>query len=169
MVTGLSDVITMHSLVSLVVSCLLVIVVVAAAGQFTGGVWYQAMNQPSWNPPAILMTLVWAVSYVLMAVSAWLVWCARRSLAAGVLVWWGLQLLLSIAWSWVYFGLHRPGWALAVLGLWLLAVLVVIRVFRPMVILASNLMLPLAGWLLFLWLLNFVQWQLNGGGLETIL
>jgi tryptophan-rich sensory protein len=169
MITGLSGVITMHSLVSLVLFCLLVNAVVAAGGQFTGGTWYQAMNQPYWNPSAMVMTLVWAVLYVLMAVSAWLVWCTRRSLAARALGWWGSQLLLSVAWSWVYFGLHRPGWAMAVLGLWLLAVLVVIRVFRPIAITASNLMLPLAGWLLFSWLLNFVQWHLNGGGLETIL
>jgi benzodiazapine receptor len=169
MITGLSDVIIMHRLVSLVLFCLLMILVVAAGGQFTGGDWYQAVNQPTWNPPAIVMTVVWAIMYVLMVVAAWLVWGARRGLAASALSWWGLQLLLSVAWSWVYFGLHRPGWALAVLGLWLLAVLVVTRVFRPMATAASNLMLPVAGWLLFSWLLSFVQWQLNGGGLKSIL
>ena len=158
----------MHRLASLGFFSLLVVAAVVTGGQFTGGDWYQAMNQPPWNPPGIVMASVWAVLYVLMAVSAWMVWDAMRGLAAAALGWWSLQLLLSICWSWVYFGLHRPGWALAVMSLWLLVVLIVIKTFRPVKPEASNLMLPVAGWLLFSWLLNLVQWHLNGGGLGSI-
>ena len=81
----------------------------------------------------------------------------------------GLQLLLGICWSWMYFGMHRPGWALAVMSLWLLAVFFTIKTFRPIKPQAFNLMLPVAGWLLFSWLLNLVQWHLNGGILSSVL
>ena len=158
----------MHRLVSLGVFLLLVIVAAAAGGQFVGGDWYQYMNKPAWNPSATVMASAWAVLYVLMAVSAWMVWDAMRGLARVALGWWGLQLLLSITWSWVFFGLHRVGWALAVVSLWIPVVLILIRTFRPIKQEASTLMMPLAAWLLFVWVLNFFQWRLNGGGLGSI-
>ena len=158
----------MHRLASLAVFLFLVVIAAAVGGQFVGGDWYQTMNQPSWNPSAVVMASVWAVLYVLMAVSAWMVWDAMRGLARVALAWWGLQLLLSIVWSWMFFGLHRPGFSLAVMGLWLLVVLIVIRTFRSIKLEASSLMMPVAGWLLFAWVLNFVQWRLNGGGIGTI-
>jgi len=157
----------MHRLVSLAVFLLLVVIAAAVGGQFVGGDWYLAMHQPSWNPPAMVMAPAWAVLYVLMAVSAWMIWDAMRSLARVALGWWGLQLLLGICWSWMYFGLHRVGWALAVMGLWLVAVLIVIRTFRAIKSEASSLMMPMAAWLLFAWVLNLVQWQLNGGGIGS--
>jgi len=94
----------MHRLASLAVFLLFVVIAAAVGGQFAGGEWYQAMNQPSWNPSAVVMASVWAVLYVLMAVSAWMVWDTMRGLARVALAWWGLQLLLSIVWSWMYFG-----------------------------------------------------------------
>jgi len=155
----------MHRLVSLAVFLLLVVIAAAVGGQFVGGDWYQAMNQPTWNPPAIVMAAVGAVLYVLMAVSAWMIWDAIRGLALVALSWWLLQLLLSICWSWMFFGFHRPGWALAVMGLWLLVVLVVIKTFRSIKLEAATLMMPVAAWLVFACVLNFVQWSLNGGGI----
>ena len=158
----------MHRLASLAVFLLLVVITAAVSSQFVGGDWYQAMNQPAWNPSAMMMASVWAVLYVLMAVSAWMVWDAMRGLAGVALTWWGLQLLLSMCWSWMYFGLHRTGWALAVISLWLIAVLIVIKTFRSIKLEASSLMMPVAAWLLFFWVLSFVQWHLNGGGINSI-
>ena len=154
----------MNRLVSLAVFLFLVIVTAAVGGQFVGGDWYFTMSKPAWNPSAMLMASIWAVLYVLMAVSAWMVWDSMRELARVALGWWGLQLLLNIGWSWMFFGLHRIGWALAVISLWLLVVVIVIRTFRPVRQEASVLMMPLAAWLIFVWVLNFYQWHLNGGG-----
>lgn len=158
----------MHRLVSLAVFLLLVVVAAAVGGQFVGGDWYQVMIKPSWNASPMVMASVWAVLYVLMAVSAWMVWDTMRGLARVALGWWGLQLLLSISWSWLFFGLNRIGWSLAIVSLWILVVLIVIRVFRPIKSEASNLMMPLAVWLIYIWILNFFQWHLNGGGLGSI-
>jgi benzodiazapine receptor len=157
----------MHSLLSLGLFLLLVTIAAVAGGQFTGGDWYPTMQQPAWNPPAMLMAPVWAVIYVLMAVSAWMVWEARRGLAAPALAWWVVQLLLGICWSWMYFGLHRPGWALGVMSLWLATSVMVFRSFRPIRAEAANLTLPVMAWLAFSWVLNLVQWHLNGGGLRS--
>ena len=159
----------MERLIALAVFLLLVVIASAIAGQFTGGNWYFVLNQPSWNPSPMLLAAVWAVLYVLMAVSAWMVWETMRGLARVALAWWGLQLILGVLWSFVFFGLHRVGWALVVMSLWLLAVLLVIRNFRSIRLEASSLMMPVGAWLLFAWVLNFVQWHLNGGGIDSIL
>jgi len=158
----------MHRTISLGIFLFVVVISAAVSGLFTGGEWYQTMSKPPWAPPAMAMASVWAVLYVLMAVSAWMVWETMRGLASAALGWWGLQLLLGIAWSWMFFGLNRTGWALAVAGLWLLAVVMVIRAFRPVKLEASTLMLPQAAWLIFMIVLNFYQWRMNGGGLGSI-
>lgn len=158
----------MHSLFSLGSFLLLVVIAVVAGGQFTGGEWFLQMQQPAWNPPAMLMGLAWAVVYVLMAVSAWMVWEARRGLAMVALGLWSLQLLLSVGWSWIYFGLHRPGWAVGVMSLWLAVSVLVYMSFLPIRSEAARLTLPVMAWLLFSWLLNVVQWYLNGGGLSSL-
>jgi len=158
----------MQKLISLSVFIFLVVAAAAVGGQFIGGEWYQAMNQPGWNPSAVVMAAVWAVLYVLMAVSAWMVWETMRGLAQTALAWWGLQLLLSVVWSWMFFGLHRVGWSMGVMGLWVLVVLITIKVFRPIRLEASSLMMPVGAWLLFALALNFMQWRLNGGGLGSI-
>lgn len=158
----------MHNLLSLGIFLLLVVIAVVAGGQFIGGDWYPTMQQPAWNPPAMLMAPVWAVIYVLMAVSAWMVWETRRSLASAALGWWASQLLLSVCWSWMYFGLHRPGWAVGIMSLWLLVSVIVFRTFRAIRTEAANLTLPVMAWLLFSWVLGLVQWHVNGGGLTTI-
>ena len=158
----------MHRVTALGVFILIVVLAVAVGGQFVGGDWYQAMHQPSWNPPAILMALVWAVVYVLMAVSAWMVWETMRSMAMPSLAWWGLQLLLGVAWSWMFFGLHRVGWALATMGAWLLVAVITTVSFRSIRFEAAGLMLPVLAWLVFSLALSFAQWQLNGGGLHSV-
>jgi benzodiazapine receptor len=158
----------MHKLVSLTVFLCIVVAAAAIGGQFTGGEWYRILIKPPWNPSAILLTPAWAVLYILMAVSAWLVWCAKRGPGLNALAWWGLQLLLNIAFSWVFFELHRIGWAQVVLSLWLLVAIVVIRRFKPINLEASNLMIPLACWLVFAWVLNLFHWHLNGGGLGSV-
>jgi benzodiazapine receptor len=158
----------MHRLASLAVFLVLVVISVGVAGQFVGGEWYQHMNQPAWNPSAMVMASVWSVLYVLTAVSAWMVWDTRRGLASVALAWWGLQLLLGICWSWMFFGLERLGWSLGVMSLWVVAVLMVVKTFRDIKLEASSLMMPVAVWLLFMWVLNFVQWNLNGGGLGSV-
>jgi len=158
----------MHRLVSLAFFLVLVIIATAVSGQFVGGDWYFVLFTPSWTPSPVVMTSVWAVLYVLMAVSAWMVWDAMRGLARVPLGWWVFQLLLSIVWSWMFFGLNRIGWSLAIVSLWIPVVVIVIRTFRPIRTEAASLMMPLAAWLVFVWVLNYSQWQLNGGGLGSV-
>jgi tryptophan-rich sensory protein len=100
------------------------------------------------------------VLYAMMAVAAWLVW-RRVGLGPAVLPWF-VQLGLNFAWSWIFFGLRRPGWALAELVLLWLAILWTIAAFAAVHPLAAWLLAPYLGWVSFAGALNLSILRLNG-------
>jgi tryptophan-rich sensory protein len=124
--------------------------------------WYRTIDKPVWNPPDWIFGPVWTTLYVLMAVAAWLVWRpAGFGAAALPLTLFAVQLLLNIAWSLIFFGLHQPGWAFAELVLLWLAIAATTAVFFRCSQLAGCLMLPYLAWVSFAAVLNFTIWRLN--------
>ena len=135
----------------------------AVGAQFMPGPWYDALAKPAWNPPPWIFGPVWTVLYAMMAVAAWLVtihgeWRRRRL----PLTLFCLQLAANAAWSWLFFGRHQPGWALAeILLLWVL-LSVTLGLFLKTRRLAGMLLLPYWLWVSFAALLNAELWRLNG-------
>jgi len=148
---------------------LLVIIAASIASSFEAGEWYFTMNKPGWTPPAWLFGPVWSVLYVLMALAMWLVWVSQHYTRVGALIWWLIQLSLNAAWSWLFFGLNRTGWALAEMLLLIGIAILCTRAFSLSSRLAAMLMLPYVLWLMFAWVLNFAIWMMNGGGLGITL
>ncbi|QDU96150.1 TspO/MBR family protein [Lignipirellula cremea] len=124
--------------------------------------WYATIEKPSWNPPDAVFGPVWTTLYLLMAIAAWLVGrSAGFRQTAAPLALFGVQLVLNVAWSWIFFGLHQPGWAFAeILFLWIAIALTTIAFFRSSRI-AGWLMTPYLAWVTFASVLNFAIWQLN--------
>jgi benzodiazapine receptor len=129
--------------------------------------WYRTLRRPHWTPPDRLFGPVWMVLYTLMGVSAWLVRRSgkgdpgRAEAAKRALVVWGVQLVLNVAWSAVFFGGRRIGGGLVVIGLLWTAIATCLgltaRVSRP----AAGLLLPYLAWTSFAAALNARIWQLN--------
>ncbi len=119
------------------------------------GAWYQALDKPSWNPPAWIFGPVWTTLYVCMGVAAGLAWNGRRpDIDRRAFRLFGLQLALNALWSWLFFRWHRPDFALvdlAVLWLVILATAVAFSRIRP---LAGWLLLPYLCWVAFAGALN---------------
>lgn len=137
---------------------------VSLVGSMAGiGDWYDGLRKPIWNPPGWVFGPVWAVLYLMMAVAAWQVWEQAHVLSRRATAWWFLQLALNGAWSWIFFGLHRPGLALIEMSFLWLAILATIRLFRRVRVSAASLMVPYLAWVSFAWLLNFSIWWMNGG------
>ena len=136
----------------------------AAGSRFLPGAWYATLTKPAWNPPAAVFAPVWTVLYASMGVAAWLVRRragfvgARAALAA-----FGVQLVLNALWSYLFFGLHRPGVALADIGALWIVILVVAVLFWRVDWRAGALMVPYLAWVGFASCLNFVLWRLNVG------
>ena len=97
-----------------------------------------------------------------MAVAAWLVWrqggwsSARLPLAL-----FGVQLVLNVLWSCIFFGLQNPGLAFAeVLLLWA-TITGTMATFWFRSTVAGLLFVPYLAWVTFASVLNFTIWRLN--------
>lgn len=127
----------------------------------TGG-WYAALNKPSWNPPGRLFGPVWSCLYLMIGLAGYFAWTRGRPEERGaVFTVYGAQLLVNGLWSWIFFGLHRPDWAMAdLLLLWFLIPLCLwlfAQQSRP----AAWLMVPYFLWVSFAGVLNAVIWMMN--------
>lgn len=124
--------------------------------------WYADLRKPAWNPPAWVFGPVWSLLYVMMAVAAWRVW--RRGgwpvqwRALGLFI---VQWVLNALWTPLFFGLHRPGWALAEICALLLALGVTLVLFWRVEKAAGLLLAPYLAWVAFATFLNFTLWRLN--------
>lgn len=124
--------------------------------------WFASLVKPAIYPPPLAFPLVWSVLYVLMGLALALVITARgapgRGLAIGAFA---VQLVLNLAWSPVFFGMHLLTAGLVLIGLILAAALVTALLFlrvRPM---AGWLLVPYLCWLVFAGLLNWQFLALN--------
>ena len=124
--------------------------------------WYRTVAKPTWNPPNSVFGPVWTTLFVMMAIAAWLVWRPAGFIAAKVpLLLFTAQLALNVAWSWIFFGLHQPGWAFVeIVFLWA-AIAVTMRAFFLRSQFAGCLLVPYLTWVSFATVLNFAIWRLN--------
>lgn len=125
--------------------------------------WYANLNKPFFTPPDWLFGPVWTLLYLLMALSASLVW--QKGLESPIvriaLALYLLQLILNGLWTPLFFGLKMPLAAfIEILLLWTAIILTIIasaRVSMP----AALLLLPYIVWTSFAAVLNFSIWLLN--------
>jgi translocator protein len=132
--------------------------VAAIGGRITAtsvGIWYQGLATPAFNPPDWVFAPVWSALYVLMALAGWLVWRqAGFEKAWAAFAAFALQLALNLAWSFLFFGLHRVGAALVDAVLLLAAILLTTCRFWPFSRPAALLLVPYALWVAFAIALN---------------
>jgi tryptophan-rich sensory protein len=158
----------MSRYISLGFFLLAVLAASAAGGSFEAGAWYQALNKPDWTPPNWLFGPIWALIYLLMAAAAWRVWLSKRSMRVGALFWWALLLVLNVIWSWLMFGLHRPGWAFALITVLFILSLMCWRSFILLSRPAGLMLMPFVAWVAFATWLNYTIWAMNQGGLGQL-
>jgi tryptophan-rich sensory protein len=126
------------------------------------GTWYPELAKPSFNPPNWIFAPVWGVLYLMIAVAGWRAW--RRGAGKELrlaLTAYAVQLVLNLSWSFVFFGAHLPGPALAVILAMLAAILANAFLFWRIDRAAGALLLPYAAWVSFATLLNAAIWRLN--------
>ena len=129
------------------------------------GPWYYSLQEPFWKPPDWLFGPAWTVIFTLAAVSGYLFWV--RSPRAGadqarVLALFAVNGLLNIAWSMLFFRLHRLDWALLEVVLLWLSILGLIYLTARTSKTASLLLLPYLVWVSFAGCLNLAVLRLNG-------
>ncbi len=131
-------------------------------GRFAPGSWYQGLVKPALTPPGWVFPVAWTILYLMMGISLFMVLRdAKHAALKTALPAFALQLILNGLWSWIFFGLQRPGLAFAeILVLWL-TIVISAALFWKIRRAAGLLLLPYLGWVTFAAWLNFGLWRLN--------
>jgi benzodiazapine receptor len=125
--------------------------------------WYRHILKPSWNPPSWVFAPVWTTLYLMMGIASWLVWRERETNpeSSSALKFYGVQLALNAAWTPLFFGWRKIGWAALEIGVMWAAILgTAVRFYRVRP-LAGFLLLPYTLWVTFATVLNATIWRLN--------
>lgn len=126
-------------------------------------IWYQSLNLAPLTPPAAVFMPVWTFLYILMGISAALVWdkVSPRPFA--------FQLVANGAWSFFFFYLKMPWLAFIDILILLFLILWTIKVFAKESKMAAGLLVPYLLWTAFATYLNgytvFVSNTLPNGAL----
>ncbi|WP_373055761.1 TspO/MBR family protein [Zunongwangia sp. H14] len=125
--------------------------------------WYPELHKPWINLPEWIFGPMWIIMYFITGIAAGLVWHKGfyHKWVKVALYHFGFQLLLSAFWSILFFGLHKPFWALLDIIALFILVLITIRWFRIISGTATVLMIPYAMWIMFAAVVNFEVWHLN--------
>ena len=118
--------------------------------------------KPFLAPPAILFPIVWTLLYILMGISAGMIYLEEPSRERGkALNLFVIQLVLNFFWSPVFFNAQQFGYALLILAFLWIVVLRMIHSFKIINLSAGNLQIPYLLWLTFAIYLNYAVWVLN--------
>ncbi len=150
----------------LFISILIPLLVGGISGLFTSSAvegWYAVANKPSFNPPNWIFAPVWTTLYVLMGIAFYMVW--KSDAFSGVkqtaIILFAVQLTLNFFWSFIFFKLQQPGWALVEITFMWLAILFTILSFGKISATAAWLLVPYICWVSFALVLNYAIWKLN--------
>lgn len=155
---------------TLAIFLLLTVLAAFASAGFEAGSWYyQDLHKPGWTPPNWMMAIAWAVAYLFAAGAAWQAWLSEHYDRVKAIVAWLVLIAMNVAWSYLYFGAHRPGWSWMLISLTLVLAVYCAATFKRLSGSAGALMLPYLLWILFNWALNLATWTLSGGPLQRFL
>lgn len=124
--------------------------------------WYSTLVKPSFTPPSIIFGPVWTVLYLLMGVSAFLIWNKRKKFnTKTAMLAFSFQLLLNFCWSLIFFGLANPLLAFVeIILLWFIIIYMVFTFYRIDKN-AAYLQIPYVLWVSFALMLNLYIVLLN--------
>lgn len=129
----------------------------------TIGSWYRSLRKPAWNPPDWVFGPAWTVILGLAAWSGVLAWSHASAGAEQlrIIVLFGLNVLLHMLWSPLFFNLRRPDWALIEIPLLWLSIVALMFAVAPLAPASAWLLLPYLLWVTFAGLLNLAIVRMN--------
>ncbi|MGP1352295.1 MAG: TspO/MBR family protein [Parasphingopyxis sp.] len=149
---------------TVIVAAAAVIILLAAGAALTKiGPWYRNLKKPSWNPPDWLFGPAWTIILGLAGWAGVIAWEAATTAADRqlILLLFGINFLLHLLWSPLFFMARRPDWSLIEAFFLWASVLSLIVGLAPYSTLASWLVAPYLAWVSFAILLNWTIVRLN--------
>ena len=123
--------------------------------------WYPTLIKPNFSPPAWLFAPVWVILYFLMGISLYLIWQNKAKDNKKSLIIFGIQLILNVFWSFLFFGLKSPLYGLIDILLLLAAIISTIASSFKISSYAAILLIPYLAWVCFATILNYSVMSLN--------
>ena len=122
---------------------------------------YESLVRPPLAPPGWVFPVVWTLLFVLMGVSAALVWQSRSPERGDALFVYGAQLVVNFLWSIFFFSFGARLLAFFWLVFLLLLVLLMTSRFSRISKLSAKIQIPYILWLFFAGYLNLAMYLLN--------
>ena len=122
---------------------------------------YKNLNLPKLAPPSILFPIVWTILFILMGISAYIIYESNSDQKQSALTIYGIQLLVNFSWPILFFnlGLYLFSFIWIIL-LWSLIILM-INSFKKISSIAAYLQIPYLLWVTFASYLNFMIYYNN--------
>ena len=127
--------------------------------------WYVALVKPAATPPDWVFPVVWTALYVMLGLALAMILNARGAHGRGLAVLlFAVGFALALAWQPVFFGAHRIGTALIVIGGMLVIGIATTLAFGRIRTPAAWLMVPYLVWISLAGVLTWRIGQLNPDG-----
>ncbi|MFA6252000.1 MAG: TspO/MBR family protein [Candidatus Paceibacterota bacterium] len=123
---------------------------------------YFSLNRPVFAPPHWLFAPVWIVLYIMMGVSAYMVWSKREEhKIGGKMAIFFVQLFFNFLWSIIFFRWNNLSMAFYEILILLVLIVVNIFCFKKVSSVAAYLLIPYVIWVSFATVLTFSILNLN--------
>lgn len=122
---------------------------------------FKSANKPPLTPPDYLFPIVWTILFILMGISAYIIYRSDTLEKGNALIVYGIQLLVNFFWPIFFFNMSAYLFSFIwIIILWLLIILM-IKMFYPISKTAALLQIPYLIWVTFAAYLNFGVFLLN--------
>ena len=121
--------------------------------------WYSEIILPTFNPPSWVFGPVWTILYIFMSVAAWISW--NKSSNKKVLQVYFVHLFFNAIWSVIFFGFHQIFIALIDLGIILVFIIWLMKIYYQINKISFVLMTPYLLWSSYALVLNTTIFYLN--------
>jgi tryptophan-rich sensory protein len=128
------------------------------------GPWYASLEKSPLTPPDWVFGPAWTLIYASCVVAGVIGWTHAKTSAerARIITLFFFNAVFNVLWSFLFFTLKRPDWALAeVFVLWI-SVASLIFFLRKTSLFAALLLVPYLAWVSFAAYLNYYVFILNG-------
>lgn len=142
---------------ALIVSLLIVFAVGFIGSWFTDtGEWYEEAK-PAIAPPNYVFGIVWFILYAMIGLSIYFRWVySGNNDKKRIVVFYGINLILNILWSYMFFGLKNPFLGMIFIILILASIIQLIYYNWRSYKWSAYLLIPYLLWVIFASILNFL-------------
>lgn len=135
--------------------------ILGGAVTYLGMSGYESTVKPPLTPPSILFPIVWSILFLLMTISAGMIFKSNDMKRQSALLIYYIQLIFNFGWCVFFFGFQLYFFSFIwLVVLWLLVLAMIVYFYRIKKI-AGIIQIPYLLWLTFAAYLNIMIWILN--------